>query len=87
MKTPDEKHPSEMPDAVLHSLGFVRVPSPYSDGDGWTHLRGDGKMYFHILTPDQVAQALVEVGHGEMRRAAHSAISSIDMDHSVPCDE
>lgn len=75
------KHPSEMPDEILISLGFVKKPSPYSDGDAWTHPRAAGKFYYHILSPDQVTNILIEIGHGEFRRRAASALSSIDMDN------
>lgn len=69
-----------MADEVLVSLGFSKIDSPYTDGKVWTHKRGAGKVYYYILTPDQVAEALIEIGHCEFRRRATAAISSIDMD-------
>lgn len=76
----ETKHPSEMADDILLSLGFLKKESPYSDREAWTHQRGVGKFYFHILTPEMVAEALIEIGHCEFRRRAVAAISSIDMD-------
>jgi len=75
----DTKHPEEMPDDILLSLGFRKKDSPYSGGKSWTHKRGCGRFYHHILTPSQVADALIEIGHGEFRRRAAAALSSLEM--------
>lgn len=76
----NEKHPTEMADDILLSLGFVEIDNPYTDGEVWSHKRSAGKIYPHILTPDKVAEALIEIGHCEFRRMAAAVISSIDMD-------
>lgn len=75
------KHPDEMPDDILLSLGFEKKENPYRDEKDWTHKRGAGKFYFHILTPEQVMEALIEIGHCEFRRRAAEVLSSIDMDN------
>lgn len=76
------KHHDEMPDDVLASLGFVRTPSPVSETvTGWTHPRSGGQFYYHIMTPDAVASALIEIGHMEFRRAAIDSLNSLDMEN------
>ncbi len=75
----DDKHPSEMSDEILYSLGFVK--KPYDGGEEyWTHKRADGKFYFHVLTPNQVADALIEIGHSEFRKQAVEVLSGLGMD-------
>lgn len=71
------KHPSEMADDILWSLGFIKKENPYSDGEAWTHQMGAGKFYFHILTPKAVAEALIEIGQNEFRRMAIASLASL----------
>lgn len=70
---------NQLPDEVLESLGFKLVPSPYAGDDVWTHKRGRGKFYFHLLTPECTSEALINIGKTEMKEAVHDAISSIDL--------
>lgn len=67
-----------MADNVLLSLGFLKKENPYTDGEAWTHQRAAGRFYF-CLTPEAVAEALIEIGHCEYRRRAVAAVSSIDI--------
>ena len=77
------QHPSEMPSDILHSLGFRLGRSPHGPPDSecryWFHQRAPGVFYYHILTPDQVAEALIEVGHAEFRRRILGVVADIDM--------
>ncbi len=77
--TIDNIHPSEMPDDILHSLGF-RIKHYENGRNYWTHKQSNSKFYFHILTPDQVAIALIEIGHSEFRKKALDILSEIDID-------
>ena len=70
---------TSMPDDILISLGFVKKPCRFSGKEEWTHLRGL-VFYYHMLTPDQVMIALIEIGHQEFRRRAEAELASIDMD-------
>jgi len=74
-----EKHPDEMPDAVLSSLGFKRERSPHGPGEYWTHPRNPGVFFYHIITPAMVTEALIETGHAEFRARAAKYIAGVEM--------
>ena len=76
----NDKHKDEMSDDVLFSLGFVKKVNSFLDEEAWTHTRGKGKFYYHILTADMVVEALINIGYCEFRRKAVAALDNIDMD-------
>lgn len=61
------KHPTELPDDLLISMGFYRAVSP-SGRLYWTHKRSPGKFFYHILSPQSTADALIEIGYDELRQ-------------------
>lgn len=69
-----------MSDEVLISLGFRRTMRPGLEEPTWTHARSNGLCYFHILTPDQVAEALIEIGREEFRKKAIATLVDLDVD-------
>lgn len=59
---------NEMPADVLHSLGFRMGGAEYGNNH-WYHPKHPNKiLYYHILNPEQVALALIEIGREQMRQ-------------------
>jgi hypothetical protein len=76
----DTKHPEELPDDVLMSLGFIKKKHSDSAEETWTHMRSKGIFYHHILDPYSVMDILIEIGHEEFREEALYTLKLLEID-------
>lgn len=73
---------TEMDPKILKSLGFVLEKNDY-DCYTWTHpkcpkINGYKKFYHHILTPEMVMEALLEIGRVQMRNFIANSLAVLD---------
>ena len=74
------KHPSEMPDEILISLGFERVRNEYGNFC-WKH-KNTNKNIYHILTPECVSEELMRIGSEIARKKIVEFIQDSDFDNA-----
>ena len=66
----------EMSEEILLALGFVMKKDPIMGELCWTHSRGKS-FYYHILTPEMVTEALIDIGIEDFRENAIEYFSSV----------